>query len=620
MLPNTGFLSRSFNSESSRGNSRTASTTSDNSLDDECLSSQHQSQDQNNKQAHLLQRQPGEETASTTTSTHILHPRLNQTNSTPTQSSTEKVESTCKSKPSLSGGVSSIIFRTSSSPIPRRSPVTLLPPEQSRHTPTLLTPKNSSVPDPCLTSGNSSSLPFCLKKGLTNCHAPPSSPATRTSTSTSGSSDSKEDSPRLPPSPVLRTLSRPPDTDIESLFKRTGSKGSQKKPLKKSTKGLLLDTSSSEEEDDDIDTTGQSFQRKKSSSTDDGTPSPRTPNSFKILSGIDRNQATAFDFPPSPYYSSRPSSFETARYSERQSSDDTQTSSFRSRSTSSEVFEGEPLSQVIPSLAPIPLVRNRRSDITPLKKQQAIAEESTGWSSSSNFHGRNLSTSTVSSNIFLSVSTADQIPSSLKNKRQGDLDSKDQHLPLNSSPGNNNNTSNSPILVKFIQAVSPSCSGSRSPTPRGGNNHSVLSNGSSSPSSSRVVTDISQTSHHQTSSFSSSPSHETVISHPFVTSSITGSRKDSGGEEDLLLSQSETLFRKVTIRKRVAPIPPRSASAEPSEAGVSSASCSSRPSSSEPLSTTNPLTNPIVTSPSRRSTNLPLEVSKAFNLRSSCCP
>jgi hypothetical protein len=32
------------------------------------------------------------------------------------------------------------------------------------------------------------------------------------------------------------------------------------------------------------------------------------------------------------------------------------------------------------------------------------------------------------------------------------------------------------------------------------------------------------------------------------------------------------------------------------------------------------LTNPIVTSPSRRSTNLPLEVSKAFNLRSSCCP
>ena len=650
----TGILSRSFNKgSSSQGDSRTTSTTSENNLDDECPSSHRLHQDHKHHQIHYpLQRLQRQEA-------HNFHPPLNQTYSTPTQSSSQPpVDCSSKSKSSLAG-LSSIIFRTSSSPIPRRSPVSPSfearknSPSQVTSTVILAprgqdTDKNTNCVQPESSSGVFSSFNATsfspLKKSLINlCH--PLSPAT-VRTSTSGSSDSKEDSPKLPPSPVLRTLSKVSEPEkIESLFKRTGSRGSQKKPLKKSS-GLLLDTSSSEEEEeyDDIDTTGRSFQRKKSSSTDDSTrstPSPRTPNSFKILKGIDRNQATAFDFPPSPYYSttfSRPASYES-RYSERQSSDDTNThtSSFRSRSTSSEVFEGDNSQVIIPSLAPIhSLVRNRRTTITPLKKQQAIAEESKGFSS------RVTSGSTASSNIFISVSTADE---SLVRKEG---DSNDTIIPLKGSPVR----SASPILGDGIYSVvgshsrggslrgthtavgsnsrggslrgthSAVGSNSRSGSLRG--THSRVSNGSSASSTNAncfVVTDqITQqynqhNQHHQTLSYSSTPSQETVISHSSVTSSISGSKEASWerqeGEEDPLvtLENAANLFRKVTIKKRVAPIPSlRSASAEPTSEVLTSFS---RPSSSEPQHST----IPILMSPSHR--NLPFEISQAFNLRSS---
>lgn len=106
------------------------------------------------------------------------------------------------------------------------------------------------------------------------------------------------------------------------------------------------------------------------------TPSPRTPNSCRILSSIAANQATAFKFPPcggSPIHS-RPSSYE--RQSERQSSSEYSTpmSSFRSRSTSSEYCDDSSMAtSTDPRLTPQPLPRSRR--VSPLRKQRAIAEE-----------------------------------------------------------------------------------------------------------------------------------------------------------------------------------------------------------------------------------------------------
>lgn len=180
------------------------------------------------------------------------------------------------------------------------------------------------------------------------------------------SSDRDSDSPssKLPPSPVLRTLRSREDSESSKVDSPAYGK---KKVTKK--RSNLLDSSSSEEEEEGtkVPNSGDLI-RKKSSSTDDSTPSPRTPNSFKILSGIERNQATAFDFPPSPFIS-RPSSYE--KYSDRQSSDDFSTtiSSFRSRSTSSDVFDDASSSS---NLAPLSIPKKKAS---PLRKQQAIITE-----------------------------------------------------------------------------------------------------------------------------------------------------------------------------------------------------------------------------------------------------
>lgn len=170
-----------------------------------------------------------------------------------------------------------------------------------------------------------------------------------------GSNDSREDSPKLPPSPVLRTLRAERPSPIDIRGKRDGKIG-------RKISGLL-DSSSSEDEDE---VSATNFPRKKSSSTDESTPSPRTPNSCKILSGIEKNQATAFYFPPSPFRS-RPSSLEKERQSSQLS--DVEVSSLRSRSTSSEVFDDAVSGLVTP-------LTTRSHRMNPLRKQAAIAEES----------------------------------------------------------------------------------------------------------------------------------------------------------------------------------------------------------------------------------------------------
>lgn len=177
-----------------------------------------------------------------------------------------------------------------------------------------------------------------------------------------GSSDSREDSPKMPPSPVLRTLRSERPSPIDISRKREGR-------ATRKISGLLA-SSSSEDEDEGTDATNANCTRKKSSSTEESTPSPRTPNSCKILSGIEKNQATAFYFPPSSPFRSRPSSLEKEKHmNERQSSDETRTtiSSMRSRSTSSEVFDDVGPATSLPG--------NRSHRINPLRKQAAIAEE-----------------------------------------------------------------------------------------------------------------------------------------------------------------------------------------------------------------------------------------------------
>ena len=185
-----------------------------------------------------------------------------------------------------------------------------------------------------------------------------------------GSSD-KDDSPKLPPSPVLRTLRHERPSPINISNRRAGKSA-------KKISGLLCSSSSEEETDEP-----QNMNRKKSTSTEESTsPSPRTPNSCKILSGIEKNQATAFHFPPSPFLS-RPSSLEKEKVTsgERHSSDETRTtvSSIRSQSTSSDVFDDVPAV----SVPPAPVVRSQRINL--LRKQTAIAEENTVASKQSTF-------------------------------------------------------------------------------------------------------------------------------------------------------------------------------------------------------------------------------------------
>ncbi|RWS29545.1 uncharacterized protein B4U80_08167 [Leptotrombidium deliense] len=193
--------------------------------------------------------------------------------------------------------------------------------------------------------------------------------------SAGSSGGSQENSPKPPLSPVLKVYQQAVDLmsgdrknvplpEKEMVYRKiyvtTEKKFTpkrEKEPLQKKASSRLQESSSSSE--DEVDSQHTSLGATKSS---ESTPSPRTPNSYKILSGIANNQATAFQFPPSPLYS-RPSSHE------RQSSDEfsTTVSSLRSRSTSSETNDDSA------GLAPQPLPRSRR--ISPLRKQQAIAEE-----------------------------------------------------------------------------------------------------------------------------------------------------------------------------------------------------------------------------------------------------
>lgn len=221
----------------------------------------------------------------------------------------------------------------------------------------------------------------------------PRSPRSPLSSSDKGSTDKESDSPKPPPSPVKKvfqavnlvstTASDVLKTDFN--FNSTNNSTSYHIPLGQSVSNPLttekqtvfrkvsnriLDSSSSEDEEEDMN----HEQLHKSSSTG-STPSPRTPNSCRILSGINQNQATAFSFsilssPLSSRHSSRPSSYDR-QSNERQSSDEGSImSSFRSQSNSSDIFDDPEASR----LTPQPMARNRR--MSPLRKQRAIAEES----------------------------------------------------------------------------------------------------------------------------------------------------------------------------------------------------------------------------------------------------
>lgn len=206
----------------------------------------------------------------------------------------------------------------------------------------------------------------------------------------------KDDSPKLPPSPVLKALGAAIDLSVGHHSHSQGhlvrEPSEEKKYVYRKVSNRLRDSSSSSD-DEDINRLPRSFGGSSGtllpgttpstyrpgtcsaqSNSNESTPSPRTPNSFKILSQAAKNEATAFTFPPSPCFSSRPSSHE------RQSSDDYSTpfSSLRSRSTSSEICEDVPVGLTstvngTQGLIPAPLPRSRR--VSPLRKQQAIAEE-----------------------------------------------------------------------------------------------------------------------------------------------------------------------------------------------------------------------------------------------------
>ena len=275
---------------------------------------------------------------------------------------------------------------------------------------------NNTSPVPQLSSISSISIVKSLAKGfipsrlpsgtpldsLPPKSPPPRSPKSPKSPLSGGShrssTDSKDDSlgsnplsPKLPPSPVLKALqataveyvvtppshTTPPNSGTghsSHSSSRNESPQHQKQTVYRKVSNRMLESSSSEDEDDEppMSPVPGKDELHKVHSTG-STPSPRTPNSYRILSSIAANQATAFRFPPntSPLHS-RPSSYE--RQSERQSSDEYSTpmSSFRSRSTSSEYCDDSSLA-TDPRLTPQPLPRSRR--VSPLRKQRAIAEE-----------------------------------------------------------------------------------------------------------------------------------------------------------------------------------------------------------------------------------------------------
>ena len=331
--------------------------------------------------------------------------------------------------------------------------------------------------------------------------------------------------------------------------------GSSRRREKKKTSLGLLDSSSSEEEDEQATATCTSssctsdkkdVSRQRSTSTDDGsTPSPRTPNSFKILSCIDKNQATAFEFPPSPFASRPPSHDRSGPHSERQSSDEfsTTVSSFRSRSTSSEVFEDAVgglagsssmssgcSSSVFPTLAPIAqVVANRmsRRGLSPLRKQEAIAEEI--------------------ANLFLShenqaVASAGAACGGCGGGGGGGSTSSahsSAHLSSIGDSGLSDCPGTPPISLRATSPVVPSSTSSPSPSqfrPRSRLSETT----SSSKSDSQTCHDSSDTQ---------------VVSSP---ASVSVSLSEETAADD-----ANSLFRKVTIRKRLAPIPPAAATSRP---------------------------------------------------------
>ncbi|XP_054158225.1 uncharacterized protein LOC128956532 isoform X2 [Oppia nitens] len=304
------------------------------------------------------------------------------------------------------------------SPVPSISLISNVKSLAKGFIPSRLPPVITAATDPFVSSSSSTPPPRSPKspKSPLSAGSHRSSTDSKDDGSLATNSPQQQTSPKLPPSPVLKALSQQsPDYVITSdgtvrtttipgsssshtpppLLTRTDSP-KQTVQFKKVSNRMLESSSSEDEEDEYVDNNlnnnnedllepplspllrCDSAQRSSGS-----TPSPRTPNSCRILSSIHSNQATAFKFPPSggsPVHS-RPPSYE--RHSERQSSDEFSTtmSSMRSRSTSSDLCDNDSscCTTSDPRLTPQPISRSRR--VSPLRKQRAIiAEEISGGS------------------------------------------------------------------------------------------------------------------------------------------------------------------------------------------------------------------------------------------------
>lgn len=194
----------------------------------------------------------------------------------------------------------------------------------------------------------------------------------------SDTSGSQESSPKPPLSPAHKVyheldFSRHP---LSSLNDR--------KTVYRKVSNRLLDSSSSDEEDEEENEEARRYNTNSRASSE-STPSPRTPNSYKILSGIANNQATAFRFPPISPIPSRSSfcgsnerlSSRATTGTERQSSDEFSTtmSSFYSRSTSTETNDEYSTTSVTGNSLSAASIGARNRRVSPLRKQSAIAEE-----------------------------------------------------------------------------------------------------------------------------------------------------------------------------------------------------------------------------------------------------
>lgn len=251
---------------------------------------------------------------------------------------------------------------------------------------------NSNTHCPAMGSRSELSSEVCPGESVPSCKPfyrsrgaiPPRLPAVDITTLPKGprspqsdTSGSQESSPKPPLSPALKVYH---GNELD-LSRHPLSCLNERKTVYRKVSNRLLDSSSSDEEDDDNEEVRFNANSRTSS---ESTPSPRTPNSYKILSGIAHNQATAFKFPPLSPVPTRSSfrdsneclSSRATNASERQSSDEFSTtmSSFYSRSTSTETNEEISSSTTGNSLSAQSIgARNRR--VSPLRKQSAIAEE-----------------------------------------------------------------------------------------------------------------------------------------------------------------------------------------------------------------------------------------------------